>query len=234
MNEFHPFAIERLLSRWENVVDYDLSESGVLPVTLRELLAADAIDADLLDLRLTYAQTNGIEPLRERIAALYPGATADNVLVTVGAAEANYLALCTVVEPGDEIVVMLPNYMQIWGIAQNRVLHAKAFHLVEESASARFSLLVHEADVKSGREALADLLAPHVDSDSVHTLDTHYESGRYVKCPACGTELGSGAAECAECGLTLGAAVPTCARCDSPLAEEGAECTACGGEPPVG
>ena len=109
-----------------------------------------------------------------------------------------------------------------------------AFHLVEESASARFSLLVHEADVKSGREALADLLAPHVDGDSVHALDTHYESGRYVKCPACGTELGSGATECAECGLTLGAAVPTCARCDSPLAEEGAECTACGGEPPVG
>lgn len=131
MNEFHPFAIERLLSRWENVVDYDLSESGVLPVTLRELLAADAIDAELLDLRLTYAQTNGIEPLRERIAALYPGATADNVLVTVGAAEANYLALHTVVQPGDEIVVMRPNYMQIWGIAQNRRIHAKPFHLVQ-------------------------------------------------------------------------------------------------------
>ncbi len=136
MSGFTPFAIERLLSRWENVVDYDLSESGVLPLTLRELLALATPDSelgdDLLDLRLAYAQTNGIEPLRRRIAALYPGATADNVLVTVGAAEANYLALSTVVEPGDEIVVMLPNYMQIWGIAQNRHMHAKPFHLVQE------------------------------------------------------------------------------------------------------
>ncbi len=136
MKEFYPFAIERLLSRWENLVDYDLSESGVLPMTFRELLTLATSDAtlgdDLLDLRLTYPQTNGIEPLRRRIAALYPGATADNVLVTVGAAEANYLALGTLVEPGDEIVVMLPNYMQIWGIAQNRRINAQAFHLVEE------------------------------------------------------------------------------------------------------
>ncbi len=132
MSEFYPFAIERLLSRWENVVDYDLSESGVLPVTLRELLDQDEVAEDLMDLRLTYAQTNGIEPLRQRIAALYPGATADNVLVTVGAAEANYLALSTVVQPGDELVIMRPNYMQIWGIAENRGLRPKPFHLVEE------------------------------------------------------------------------------------------------------
>lgn len=132
MSEFYPFAIERLLARFENVVDFDLSESGVLPVTLRELLEADALGDALMDVRLTYAQTNGIEPLRRRIAALYPGATADNVLVTVGAAEANYLALSTVVEPGDELVVMHPNYMQIWGIAQNRKMHAKPFHLAEE------------------------------------------------------------------------------------------------------
>jgi len=132
MNDFYPFAIERLLSRWENVVDYDLSESGVLPVTLGELLASESMDEELLDLRLTYAQTNGIEPLRERIAALYPGASADNVLVTVGAAEANYLAMSTVVEPGDELVMMRPNYMQIWGIAQNRGMHIQPFHLRPE------------------------------------------------------------------------------------------------------
>jgi len=114
------------------------------------------------------------------------------------------------------------------------------FHLVEEGAGgggggrARFSLLVQESDVKRSIEALADLLAPHSEGDSVHALETHYESGRYVKCPACGAEQGSGVAECADCGLTLGVAVPTCARCDSPLPEEGAECSVCGGQPPVG
>ena len=31
------FEMERMQSTWENVVDFDLSESGVLPVSLREL-----------------------------------------------------------------------------------------------------------------------------------------------------------------------------------------------------
>ncbi len=32
------FEMERMQSTWENVVDYDMSESGVLPLTLRELV----------------------------------------------------------------------------------------------------------------------------------------------------------------------------------------------------
>ena len=113
-----------------------------------------------------------------------------------------------------------------------------AFHLVEEevgtAATARYSLLVREDEVKTSLETLTDLLAPHAEAESVHALETHYESGRYVKCPACGAEQGSGLVECAECGLALGVPVPTCARCGSPLEEDGAECAACGGEPVIG
>jgi len=112
------------------------------------------------------------------------------------------------------------------------------FHLAEEgvgsAGTARYSLLVHESDARASLEALADILAPHADSDEVHALETHHESGRYVRCPACGAEQGSGLDECAECGLALGVAVPTCPRCESPLEEEGAPCTVCGGEPPNG
>ena len=133
MSEFLPFEMERMMSEWENVVDYNLSESGVHPMTLRELLDDDPEGiARLLDTELNYAQANGEIPLREAIAALYPGATPDNVLVTVGAAEANYLALHTLVDPGDQVVIMLPNYMQVWGIAKNHGLHVESFHLREE------------------------------------------------------------------------------------------------------
>ena len=31
------FEMERMQSTWENLVDYDMSESGVRPLTLREL-----------------------------------------------------------------------------------------------------------------------------------------------------------------------------------------------------
>ena len=33
------FAMERMQSTWENLVDFNLSESGVHPLTPRELLA---------------------------------------------------------------------------------------------------------------------------------------------------------------------------------------------------
>ena len=133
MATFQPFKLERLLSKYENTVEYNLSESGAHPLTFRELLENDASLIDeLLDTEFHYPQTNGILKLRENIAALYPGATPDNVLVTVGAAEANYISVQTVVAPGDEVAVMLPNYMQVWGAAHNLGASIKDFHLQEK------------------------------------------------------------------------------------------------------
>ncbi len=112
-----PFEMERLQSEWENRVEYNLSESGVHPMSLRELLGEEISLEEFLDQKLGYGQTNGSQPLRESIARLYSGADAESVLVTNGASEANFLAVWSLIEPGDEIVLMLPNYMQIWGLA---------------------------------------------------------------------------------------------------------------------
>ncbi|MBC8253826.1 MAG: aminotransferase class I/II-fold pyridoxal phosphate-dependent enzyme [Ardenticatenia bacterium] len=132
MTRFQPFDMERMMSKWENAVEYNLSESGVHPVSIRGLVDDPAMIEELLITELNYPQTNGIIELRERIAALYPGATPDNVLVTVGCAEANYITCQTVLTPGDEMVMMLPNYMQIWGIAHNSGIQLSPFHLVAE------------------------------------------------------------------------------------------------------
>ena len=134
MPDFQPFDMERMMSRFEQEVAYNLSESGVHPVSLAELLA-DHTDqlSELLATDLNYPHVNGIPELRERIAALYHGATAENVLVTVGAAEANYISTRTLLSAGDEAVVMLPNYMQIWGIAKNHGCWVREFHLREEN-----------------------------------------------------------------------------------------------------
>ena len=132
MPKFQPFDMERMMSKWENVVDYNLSESGVHPTTISELVDDPTVIEDLLATELNYPQANGILELRENIAALYPGAGPDHVLVTVGCAEANYNAVHTVLAPGDEAVVMLPNYMQVWGAAHNLGVQVKAFHLEEE------------------------------------------------------------------------------------------------------
>jgi aspartate/methionine/tyrosine aminotransferase len=134
MTDFQPFVQERVMSKFEQDVEYNLADSGVHPLLLRELLASDTDFINtLMDTDLNYAHANGIPELRKNIAALYSGATEDNILVTVGAIEANYLTIRTLLSPEDEIVIMLPNYMQIWGVAKNHELNIKTFNLKEEN-----------------------------------------------------------------------------------------------------
>jgi aspartate/methionine/tyrosine aminotransferase len=130
---FHPFELERWQSTWENRVRYNLSESGVHPLSVRELLelAGAAVDP-LLDVRLGYSQSNGTDLLRERIAAMYPGATADHVLVTTGSSEANFVVCWRLIEPGDTVVVQVPNYLQTNGLARNFNANVRSYALREE------------------------------------------------------------------------------------------------------
>jgi aspartate/methionine/tyrosine aminotransferase len=53
--------------------------------------------------------------------------------VTVGAIEANYFTTRTLLSPEDGIVIMQPNYMQIWGCAKNPNLNIRTFNLKEEN-----------------------------------------------------------------------------------------------------
>ena len=132
-NEFVPFELERIMSIWENQVEVNLSESGVHPMTLGELVDDPALLKDLMATELNYPQTNGTIELRETVAAMYPGATADNVLITTGCAQANFTGLVTLLSPGDEMAMLMPNYQQIWGIAKNLQLKLNTFSLKEET-----------------------------------------------------------------------------------------------------
>jgi aspartate/methionine/tyrosine aminotransferase len=114
-----PFALERWQSIWENQVELNISESGVHPLTTRELVDDPDVLGRILELPQVYPQTNGSEDLRSRIAEFYPGAKAENVLVTCGGSEANFVSTWSLIEPGDEVVLMLPNYMQIDGVAES-------------------------------------------------------------------------------------------------------------------
>jgi aspartate/methionine/tyrosine aminotransferase len=112
------FAMERMQSTYENLVEYNLSESGVHPMRVEDLIA-DPVDRDgVLGQELVYPQSNGTVELRERIAAMYPGATIDHIEVTNGGSEANFVTMWHLIEPGDEVVSMVPNYGQTLGLAE--------------------------------------------------------------------------------------------------------------------
>jgi aspartate/methionine/tyrosine aminotransferase len=127
------FEMERMQSTWENLVDYDMSESGVRPLTLRELTEM-GFDLDaFLDEPLGYSQSNGTAELRECIAALYPGADADQVEVTNGTSEANYLVALVEIRHGDGVAMQVPNYMQMWGVARSLGAQVRPFRLRTEA-----------------------------------------------------------------------------------------------------
>ncbi|PWI48492.1 aspartate aminotransferase [Candidatus Heimdallarchaeota archaeon B3_Heim] len=125
------FELERRQSVWENRVKFNLTESGVHPYNLTEILSKEEIE-DFLSMRIGYGQTNGSDELRETISCIYPGSDLDNVLVTNGSSEANFVTIWSLLEPGDELILMLPNYMQIWGIARSFGIKVRPFHLKEE------------------------------------------------------------------------------------------------------
>jgi aspartate/methionine/tyrosine aminotransferase len=113
------FEMERYQSRFWYEVEYDLSESGVLPMTLRELLgpAADA-EAFLSGTALGYPLSEGSYETRANIATWYPETDASNVTVTNGGSEANFLTLWSLLEPGDRLAFMIPNYLQGAGMGR--------------------------------------------------------------------------------------------------------------------
>ena len=124
------FKMERMQSTWENVVDYNLSESGVHPLDLQELLTPAELE-DLTKVPLGYTQTNGTVQLRERIARLYPGIGVEQILTTAGSSEANFLLMWSLIEPGDEVLFELPNYMQMGGLMRAFGAKVKTFRLHE-------------------------------------------------------------------------------------------------------
>ena len=126
------FEMERMQSTWENLVAYDMSESGVRPVTLRELMDL-GFDLDgVLDMPLGYSQSNGTVELREVLARQYPGASVDHIEVTSGTSEANYLLALALLRPDDEAAFELPNYMQLWGVSRGLCRQVNPFHLRQE------------------------------------------------------------------------------------------------------
>ncbi|MGI8486796.1 MAG: aminotransferase class I/II-fold pyridoxal phosphate-dependent enzyme [Thermomicrobiales bacterium] len=116
------FDLERWLTTWELDVDYDIAESGILPLSLNdlyELIGADAaadLECKIRSTPLGYSEARGTEELRTILAKTYERATADDILVTTGAIEANFLLFNALLEAGDHVVAVSPAYQQLHSV----------------------------------------------------------------------------------------------------------------------
>jgi aspartate/methionine/tyrosine aminotransferase len=120
--KIEPFDLERWMTAYEMDVDYDIAESGIFPLTAGELLAMEPADEReqvlqrLLDLRLGYSEARGSHELRSLLAETYADCSPENILVTTGAIEANFLLFNVLLEPGDHVVAPYPAYQQLYSV----------------------------------------------------------------------------------------------------------------------
>ena len=106
-----PFATEHFFARYEFSTPYPLCNSDCESVSIEDLLqlSGDSLEA-LGRERLVYTRSEGSPELREAIAASYSRVRPDDVVVLGTPVEGIYLAARTLLEPGDEVIVLNPAY----------------------------------------------------------------------------------------------------------------------------
>jgi aspartate/methionine/tyrosine aminotransferase len=159
------FALERWMTTWELNVTHDITESGISPMSIDELLDVAGIEnpseliAELMAKPQLYSEARGTELLRRTIAETYRDVTPDDVLVTTGAIEANFLVYNALLETGDHVVVTTPCYQQLASVPRAIGCDVAEWRVTPESGF-RFDLDALERLV-TDRTKLIVINSPH-------------------------------------------------------------------------
>src|SRR4051812_27989229 len=114
----HPkiFHLEATFEKYENTPGMNvMGASDAEPLTVQQLLRMAHPPLSLGALKLHYGDVKGLDKLRDAVAKSYSRETVqrENVLITVGASEAIFLALHTLLSPGDSALVCKPAYQSL-------------------------------------------------------------------------------------------------------------------------
>ena len=127
------------MTRHETHVRYDIAESGILPLSMNDLLdfepvAERAATLDRLTaLPLGYSEARGTEALRSQLAATYARGDADHILVTTGAIEANFLLFNVLLDAGDHVIAPYPAYQQLYSVPRAIGCDVSLWHVGPET-----------------------------------------------------------------------------------------------------
>ena len=117
------FGVEMYMNAYEDNCKYNLAETCVSSMSLNELLELtgerEPALSDILSLRLTYGHIEGSPAFKEGICGLYREMKPENITTTHGGIGANSLVINAIVEPGDEVISVLPTYQQLYSIPES-------------------------------------------------------------------------------------------------------------------
>ena len=119
--EIKPFLVEEWMNQYEVGARYNIAETCVDSVSLDELFQLTGEDKEaflssLCARRLTYGDIFGQPAFLEGICRLYRDLRPEQVTPAHGAAGANHHLFCSLVEPGDKVISVLPTYQQLYSI----------------------------------------------------------------------------------------------------------------------
>ena len=132
------FGVEQWMNEWETKCAYNVAETCVESITVKELLqmagvTPEQMTQDLMSKKLTYGWIEGSTKVRELIAGLYQKQSAANVLTTHGCIGANMLIHETLVEPGDHVISVIPTYQQHYSIPESFGANIETLRLKPEN-----------------------------------------------------------------------------------------------------
>lgn len=132
------FKVEQWMDKYENDAIYNLAETCVDSLTLRELLNLSGKNPDeflrsLGDIRMTYSHIYGSPELLDGICGLYQKIEHAQVLPTHGAIGANHMAIMSILEAGDSMVSVMPTYQQHYSIPESIGVEVKIVTLKPEN-----------------------------------------------------------------------------------------------------
>lgn len=112
------------MDKHEHHAKYNIAETCCASISVKDLqeLSEDKSLSPLdLSTKLTYGAIQGSARLRGTLANLYSVKTptrlpSDNVLITPGAIQANFLLLYSLVGPGDHVICHYPTYQQLYSV----------------------------------------------------------------------------------------------------------------------
>ena len=110
------FKLENWIAKYESITEYDLSQTCVQNLTIKELEQICDCEIDLKNIQLGYGELYGSNKLKQAICNLYDKKTPQNITVTLGGIGANELALKTFINKDDKVVCVTPCYQQIYSI----------------------------------------------------------------------------------------------------------------------
>lgn len=136
--QIETFKVEKWMNEYEKEALYDIAQTCVKNISIDELFEIAQVDRsefldELTSKALGYGHIQGSPELKEGVCSLYETIKPENVISTIGAAGANHLVFYSLINPGDQVVSIIPTYQQLYSIPKSFGADVKILELRTEN-----------------------------------------------------------------------------------------------------